>query len=364
MHEIFMKQALSLASKGRYTCRPNPMVGAVIVDPQGQVIAEGYHKVFGGPHAEIEALSALPKNSDLSRCTIYVTLEPCSHYGKTPPCCEALIARKFGRVVVGSADPNPLVAGKGLAALKASGIEVIEGVLKKECDALNEIFFKYITGDRPFVTLKGAITLDGYIAANSGQSTWVSGEESRRHAQGLRAWNMAIMAGIGTVLADNPRLTCRVEGLPSPIRVIADSKLNTPPESALFEDTGTAPLIIACLQDAPEDKKEALIAKGAEILPCPAEDGHISLPWLLTELKKRGIDSLLVEGGGTINNAFLRRGLADRLALYTAPKILGSGVPFVKGKATAHMDEALTFNFEKISTLGEDLLIEARLIKE
>lgn len=363
MHTVFMSRALELSLQGRYTCRPNPMVGAVIVE-DGCIIAEGWHKRYGGSHAEIDALAKLSPDKDLSNCSMYVTLEPCSHFGKTPPCCRAVIEKKIGRVIVGARDPNPLVAGRGLEALRAAGIEVIEGVLKDECNKANEIFFKYISSKLPFITIKSALTLDGKIAADSGHSFWVSGEEARAHAQDLRAWNMGIMVGIGTVLADNPRLTCRLEDKPSPLRIIADSHLKIPIEAEILKGLDKAPVLIACLENVDKLKQKELVEKGVEILFCPEYQGHIALDYLFQELGKKGVDSVLVEGGGMLNNSILRQGLADKVVIYLAPKILGSGISFIRGAQTSLMDEALPLAYEKIMPLGKDIYIEALLLKE
>ena len=267
--EKYMRRAIELAKKGSGHVNPNPLVGAVIVR-DGEIIGEGYHECYGQLHAERNAIAnAKKRGNSLEGSTIYVTLEPCCHYGKTPPCTEAIIEEKIARVVVGSDDPNPLVSGKGFQMLREKGIEVIPHFLKEECDAMNHVFFHYIRTGTPYVAMKYAMTMDGKIACYTGDSKWVTGEESRAHVQTLRNHYKGIMAGIGTVLADDPMLNCRIEGRRDPIRIIADSHLRIPMDSQLVRTAGQQPLIVACLPDADEEKAAQLQEKGVEVLRIP-----------------------------------------------------------------------------------------------
>lgn len=355
--EKFMRRALALAGRGKGKVSPNPMVGAVIVR-DGRIIAEGYHHACGQAHAEIDAISKAKE--EISGSTFYVTLEPCSHHGRTPPCVDALIARRPGRVVVGVVDPNPLVAGKGIAALRGKGIETLVGVLEDQCREINRVFFKYILTGLPFVTLKFAQTLDGRIAAASGDSRWVSSPESLCFAHRLRAANDAILVGAGTVAADNPKLTCRLVRGRDPLRVVVDSKLRLSPGAALFSDGGRT--IAVTTPKAPAKQRIVLEKRGIEVLQVKADGaGRVDLGELLILLGKREISSLLVEGGGALATSFLREGLADRLIAIVAPKILGAGIDAVGDLGITRMDEALTFDFRKISRSGADLILDIPL---
>ena len=262
----YMRLALQLAKKGCGWTSPNPMVGAVVVK-EGRIIGQGWHQRYGQAHAERNALASCTE--DPQGATLYVTLEPCCHYGKTPPCTEAIIEEKIARVVVGSDDPNPLVSGKGFKLLREKGIEVIPHFLKEECDAMNHVFFHYISTGTPYVAMKYAMTMDGKIACYTGDSKWVTGEESRAHVQTLRNHYKGIMAGIGTVLADDPMLSCRIEGGRDPVRIIADSHLRIPMDSQLVRTAKQQPLIVACLPDADETKAVQLEEKGVEVLRIP-----------------------------------------------------------------------------------------------
>lgn len=330
--EKYMRRAIELAKKGSGHVNPNPLVGAVIVR-DGEIIGEGYHECYGQLHAERNAIAnAKKRGNSLEGSTIYVTLEPCCHYGKTPPCTEAIIEEKIARVVVGSDDPNPLVSGKGFQMLREKGIEVIPHFLKEECDAMNHVFFHYIRTGTPYVAMKYAMTMDGKIACYTGDSKWVTGEESRAHVQTLRNHYKGIMAGIGTVLADDPMLNCRIEGGRDPIRIIADSHLRIPIDSQLVRTAGQQPLIVACLPDADEEKAAQLQEKGVEVLRIPGvttaditeeQKEVISLPVLMKELGARKIDGILLEGGGQLNESALQAGIVDRIYCYIAPKIFG-----------------------------------------
>ena len=373
--EKYMRRAIELAKKGSGHVNPNPLVGAVIVR-DGEIIGEGYHECYGQLHAERNAIAnAKKRGNSLEGSTIYVTLEPCCHYGKTPPCTEAIIEEKIARVVVGSDDPNPLVSGKGFQMLREKGIEVIPHFLKEECDAMNHVFFHYIRTGTPYVAMKYAMTMDGKIACYTGDSTWVTGEESRAHVQTLRNHYKGIMAGIGTVLADDPMLNCRIEGGRDPIRIIADSHLRIPIDSQLVRTAGQQPLIVACLPDADEEKAAQLQEKGVEVLRIPGvttaditeeQKEVISLPVLMKELGARKIDGILLEGGGQLNESALQAGIVDRIYCYIAPKIFGGAqakTP-VEGQGLTRAADAWQFNRIGMQEFGQDILLEYEKAQE
>ena len=373
--EKYMRRAIELAKKGSGHVNPNPLVGAVIVR-DGEIIGEGYHECYGQLDAERNAIAnAKKRGNSLEGSTIYVTLEPCCHYGKTPPCTEAIIEEKIARVVVGSDDPNPLVSGKGFQMLREKGIEVIPHFLKEECDAMNHVFFHYIRTGTPYVAMKYAMTMDGKIACYTGDSKWVTGEESRAHVQTLRNHYKGIMAGIGTVLADDPMLNCRIEGGRDPIRIIADSHLRIPIDSQLVRTAGQQPLIVACLPDADEEKAAQLQEKGVEVLRIPGvttaditeeQKEVISLPVLMKELGARKIDGILLEGGGQLNESALQAGIVDRIYCYIAPKIFGGAqakTP-VEGQGLTRAADAWQFNRIGMQEFGQDILLEYEKAQE
>ena len=373
--EKYMRRAIELAKKGSGHVNPNPLVGAVIVR-DGEIIGEGYHECYGQLHAERNAIAnAKKRGNSLEGSTIYVTLEPCCHYGKPPPCTEAIIEEKIARVVVGSDDPNPLVSGKGFQMLREKGIEVIPHFLKEECDAMNHVFFHYIRTGTPYVAMKYAMTMDGKIACYTGDSKWVTGEESRAHVQTLRNHYKGIMAGIGTVLADDPMLNCRIEGGRDPIRIITDSHLRIPMDSQLVRTAGQQPLIVACLPDADEEKAAQLQEKGVEVLRIPGvttaditeeQKEVISLPVLMKELGARKIDGILLEGGGQLNESALQAGIVDRIYCYIAPKIFGGAqakTP-VEGQGLTRAADAWQFNRIGMQEFGQDILLEYEKAQE
>ena len=373
--EKYMRRAIELAKKGSGHVNPNPLVGAVIVR-DGEIIGEGYHECYGQLHAERNAIAnAKKRGNSLEGSTIYVTLEPCCHYGKTPPCTEAIIEEKIARVVVGSDEPNPLVSGKGFQMLREKGIEVIPHFLKEECDAMNHVFFHYIRTGTPYVAMKYAMTMDGKIACYTGDSKWVTGEESRAHVQTLRNHYKGIMAGIGTVLADDPMLNCRIEGGRDPIRIIADSHLRIPIDSQLVRTAGQQPLIVACLPDADEEKAAQLQEKGVEVLRIPGvttaditeeQKEVISLPVLMKELGARKIDGILLEGGGQLNESAVQAGIVDRIYCYIAPKIFGGAqakTP-VEGQGLTRAADAWQFNRIGMQEFGQDILLEYEKAQE
>ncbi len=355
----YMEMALCLAEKGAGWVSPNPMVGAVIVK-EGRIIGQGYHERYGQPHAERNALASCtedPRGADM-----YVTLEPCCHHGKQPPCVDAVLEAGIRRVVVGSADPNPLVSGKGIQILQSHGVLVEENVLREDCDRLNQVFFHYIQTKRPYVTMKYAMTMDGKIAAYTGASRWVTGETARMHVQGQRHRNRGIMVGIGTVRADDPLLTCRMEGGRDPIRIVCDSRLSTPLTSQLVQTAGHTPTIIATCCADPAAHAPYLDA-GCQILVTGEKDGHVDLPALMEELGKEQIDSILLEGGGTLNWSALESGIVQKVQAYIAPKLFGgqSAKTPVEGTGFPSPADSVLLKNSQITPLGEDLLIESEV---
>ena len=355
-----MKMALELAKKGCGYVNPNPMVGAVIVK-DGEIIGQGYHERYGGLHAERNAIDNCAADS-LKGAALYVTLEPCCHYGKTPPCTEAIINSGVNKVVIGNRDPNPLVAGKGIEMLRRHNIEVIEGVLAEECRVLNEEFFYFIKTKRPYVVMKYAMTIDGKIAAFTGQSKWITGELARQDVHQDRHRYSAIMVGIGTVLADDPLLTCRIENGRNPVRIICDTNLRIPLDSQIVSTAKDIPTIVATACQN-EEKKLPLIDKGCRIAAISTENGHIDLHGLMAELGGENIDSVLLEGGGTLNWSALLSGVVNKVKAYISPKIIGgidAKTP-VAGRGVEHPDNAFILVNSKVSRLGEDFLIESEV---
>ena len=360
----YMLRAIQLAKKGEGWTNPNPMVGAVIVK-DGRIIGEGYHKKCGELHAERNAIASLTESAE--GATIYVTLEPCCHYGKTPPCTEAIIEQKIKKVVIGSRDPNPKVAGKGAQILRESGITVVQDFMREECDCLNPVFFHYITTKTPYVVMKYAMTLDGKIATKTGASKWITGETARQEVQHMRHRYMGIMAGIGTVLADDPMLNVRVEGWKSPVRILCDSSLRIPLDSQIVRSAKEYRTIVAYagreeneeITEKITKKIEQLHAKGVDTVCCPDEKGQIDLKKLMTYLGNKGIDSILLEGGGTLNDSALRAGIVKEVHCFIAPKLFGgknSKTP-VQGIGIGLPSEALKLKCTDICRIGEDIRI-------
>lgn len=351
-----MQRAIELAKRGEGYTNPNPMVGAVIVK-DGKIIGEGWHKAYGGLHAEREALKACTENAAGS--TIYVTLEPCCHHGKQPPCTDALIENGIARVIIGSRDPNPLVHGKGVSILREHGIEVTEDFMREECDSLNEIFFHYIENKQPLVALKYAMTADGKIASVSGKSKWITGETARAHVHALRNLYSGIMVGIGTVLADDPMLNCRIEGGKDPTRIIADGRLSIPMECNIVKTAKEIPTIVFCAEENSE-KQAALEDAGIKVFAASDETGHVDMAQVFKKVGELGIDSVLVEGGGTVNDAILRAGLANKVYAYIAPKLLGGRTALspVAGQGFDSPNECVMLSEPKIKQFGGDILLE------
>lgn len=316
----YMQRALQLAEKARGFTSPNPMVGAVIVK-NGKIIGEGYHKKYGDWHAEVNAFNNAVE--DVTGATMYVTLEPCSHTGKTPPCADRIIKEKIGRVVVGATDPNPLVSGRGIERIRNAGIKVDVGLMAEESIKLNEVFMKYIVSKKPFVVYKSATTLDGKIATVSGQSQWISNEQSRNEVHIMRHYYSGIMVGINTVIADNPMLNCRIDGYTSPIRIVVDSTLKISPDCNLVQTADKYKTIIATLQDDNSIKANMLKQLGVEIIATKENNGRVDLQNLMEILGEKGIDSVLIEGGGTLAYSSFNQNIVDKVIYYIAPKIFG-----------------------------------------
>lgn len=353
-----MKRALDLAAMALGRTSPNPVVGAVVVK-DGEIVGEGYHQRAGTPHAEVHALRQA--GAEARGATIYVTLEPCSHHGRTPPCANALIEAGIRRAVVATVDPNPLVAGRGLAILEEAGIETTVGVLQEQAIRLNQFFFKYIKTRRPYVTIKSAMTLDGKIATASGDSRWVSGEESRRVVHQMRNTYDAIMVGIGTVLKDDPLLNTRLDSVDSrdPVRVIVDSKLDLPLESQIVRTSPGQNTLVFCSSHAEAARIEQLEQAGIEVIALPTENELLPLEQLLDELGRRELCSLLVEGGAEINANLIENGLADKIYLFIAPKIVGGrAAPSpVGGIGAGLMRDAIPVMSLETTVSGQDLLL-------
>ena len=351
--EDFMREALRIAKNSEGRTSPNPMVGAVIVQ-NGKIIAEGWHRKAGTPHAEIHALNMagkLAKNS-----TMYVTLEPCAHFGRTPPCAYKLVRAGISKVFVAMEDPNPKVAGYGIEILRESGIEVEVGLLEDEAKKLNENFLKWITKKIPFVTSKFACSLDGKIATVGGESKWISCEESRKFSHHLRDISDGIMVGVGTVLADNPSLTTRIENGKNPVRIVVDSMARTPINSKIICD-GEAKTILAVTKNAPPEKIFALKNLGIEIIETDGE--KVNLKFLMQELAKREITSVLVEGGGTLHFSMMKENLVDKIFAFVAPKIFGgkNSLTAVEGEGFEKISDAVKLKNFSAEKIGEDILI-------
>lgn len=361
----YMKRAIELAKRGSGWTNPNPLVGAVIVK-HGKIIGEGWHARYGELHAERNAIHSLTESAE--GATLYVTLEPCCHYGKTPPCTEAILEQKIARVVIGSRDPNPQVSGKGAAILREAGVNVSEDFMREECDRLNHVFFHFITEGTPYVVMKYAMTADGKIATQTGASKWITGEAARKKVQELRWTYMGIMCGIGTVLADDPLLTVREAGRRNPIRIICDSLLRLPENSKICQTAREYPVIAACAAEAAEkapgyeQKKRRLEALGVRVLPVPHSPEHVNLRELMKLLGEAKIDSILLEGGGVLNNSALRSGIVQEVKGFIAPKLFGGGgkTP-VEGNGVNFPDEAVLMELEEVSAIDRDLMISWRV---
>ncbi len=359
----YMQRALELAAMGTGYVHPNPLVGCVVVK-DGQIIGEGYHQRYGEAHAEVHALQAA--GAAAKDAVLYVTLEPCSHTGKTPPCAEAVVRAGVARVVVAMRDPNPLVDGGGLARLREAGVSYTVGVCEEESRRLNEAFVHYVTTQRPFVTLKCAITLDGKIATRTGASRWITGPAARELVHQLRHASDVILVGLGTVVHDDPLLTTRLPhgaGV-NPLRVVVDSGLNLPLNAQLATVAPECRTLVATTESAPESRQQQLEARGVEILRCPAYDeGGVEIEAVWRMLGARGMTSVLVEGGARLSATLLRRRLIDKVLFFVAPKIIGGdGLSVIGACGVETMEQAIPFRNMTSRHVGEDVMLEAYLV--
>jgi len=349
----YMQLALSLAEKGRGSVNPNPMVGAVVVKDE-KIIGTGYHRYFGGPHAEVYALDEA--GSDAQGATIYVTLEPCSHYGKTPPCAEKIIAMGIKKCIVASLDPNPLVAGRGIEMMQDAGIEVETGILKDKADKLNEIFMKYITTKKPFLFLKCAITLDGKIATKTGSSKWITNAIARKRVQELRHNLMGIMIGANTLVADNPSLTARINGGIDPFRIVIDPDMVTPLDSKFVSATDGKSILITSVEQKPFTQK--YLEKGVKVILLQGRE--FSLEDILTEVGKLKIDSIMLEGGSHLISKAFTEDAIDGGEIFIAPKILGDreAIPFIDGFNIHNISDGIELKNTKFNIYGDNISVE------
>lgn len=358
----YMIRALEQAEKGRGWTSPNPMVGAVVVR-DGKIVGRGYHQRAGGPHAEVNAIDDA---GDLARgATIYVTLEPCNHVGRTPPCTHKILDAGIRRVVVAMDDPNPGVKGGGNRHLMERGIEVTRGICEEQARTLNEAFSTWITTGRPFVVVKCAATLDGRIATRSGDSRWVTGPAARAFVHRVRHWVDGIMVGVDTVRADDPSLTTRIDGEngSDPTRIILDTHLKMPLSAKMLTQASDAPTWIVCAPDAPADRRSALENAGARIIPAPLKNTRIDLAALMDQLGGMNITSLLIEGGGRVIGSALAAGIVDKVCFFYAPKILGGddGVPMCRGAGPESMQESIPIHDLSVSRFDADVLLQGYL---
>jgi diaminohydroxyphosphoribosylaminopyrimidine deaminase/5-amino-6-(5-phosphoribosylamino)uracil reductase len=352
-----MRMALSFAMRGAASVSPNPKVGCVIVDESvsgGRLTAWGYHRIYGGPHAEVEALRKAGGRA--AGCTVYVNLEPCCHEGKTPPCSEALIKAGVSRVVIGAEDPNPKVSGGGAASLRGAGIDVSVGVLEEECRWLNRGFIRAMTMGRPWVTVKAAISIDGEMALQNGESRWISGSESRKRAHLMRAENDAVLVGVGTILKDDPELTVRNADGRSPMKIIMDRDLDTPPDAKVL-DEGKCMFFTSPSSD--EGRAGELSRRGAAIMRQEGPmERRLSIDELLGRLVPYGINNLMVEGGAKLIGSFISSRLVDEFSLFVAPRLLGQGLDLLGGMTFKHMEEAVSMKRLRIRRTGDDIWFE------
>ena len=352
IYEKYMKKCLKLAKKGEGYTLSNPMVGAVILDENMNFVSEGYHQKYGEAHAEVNAINSAKKN--FKNGTIIVNLEPCSHYGKTPPCADLIINSGIKNVIIGCSDPNPKVAGNGIKKCLEAGLNVIVGILEDDCKKLNEIFFKNQTEKRPFIAIKTATTLDGKIATKNGSSKWITADKSRADVQKLRHKYDAILTSSNTVINDNPSLTCRMKNGKNPIRIILDSNLRTSPNSKVYNNDGTRIILVSTKNDFKNYPKHI------EFINTKNKNGHIDLIELTQKLFDIGINSILVEAGGELNGAFLKENLVDKIYHYIAPKLTGdnTAVDFASFQNINDINKSKNFKLTSLKKLGNDLKLE------
>ncbi|MFB6264154.1 MAG: bifunctional diaminohydroxyphosphoribosylaminopyrimidine deaminase/5-amino-6-(5-phosphoribosylamino)uracil reductase RibD [Bradymonadaceae bacterium] len=358
--EHFMAVALDEARRARGDTSPNPLVGCTIVE-DGRILSTGYHPRAGAPHAEIEALRDL-EEEEATGATMFVTLEPCCHRGRTAPCTEAIVDAGIDRVVVAMLDPDPRVDGQGVESLRRAGVDVEVGLLRERALALNRPYVTYMNEGRPWVTAKYAMSLDGKIATRSGQSAWITGEEARRRVHEMRDRSDAIMVGTGTLLSDDPRLTCRIDGGEDPLRVALDARLESDPDSNIF-DTERARTLLAVAPETAD--REPFLARGVEVVEVPVDErGRFELPELLGELADREIVRLFVEGGGRLLGDLFDRSLVDRVEAFLAPRVLGgSDAPSpVEGRGVELVEEGVELDEPSVERVGRDLLVSGTVV--
>jgi len=359
-----MQLAYNLAQKGCGGVNPNPLVGAVIVK-DGKIIGEGYHEFCGGPHAEVNAFRSAKES--VEGATMYVTLEPCSHFGKTPPCAQAIVDNKIARVVIGMLDPNPLVSGRGVKLLQEHGIEVESDFLSAELAQMNRVFLKFIQDKKPYVIMKTAMTLDGKISSRTGDSRWVSNEHSRAKVHELRNELMAIMVGVDTVIADDPMLTTRLQGNKkgrNPIRIVVDSKARIPLHAKILNSAAEAKTIVAVTALADQNKVDQIIALGNEVIFIGEKEDRVDLNQLMQTLGEKGIDGILLEGGATLNYAALESQIVDEVHAYIAPKLIGgydAKTP-VGGKGIEKMKDAVNLQNIHFENIADDILVTGEVV--
>jgi len=355
----FMKEAIRLAAKGLGRTSPNPAVGAVIVR-KGRIVASGFHKKAGQNHAEVEALSVI-EGKGMADDILYVTLEPCNHYGKTPPCTEAILKSGIKNLVVGMPDPNPSVSGGGMEYLKGKGVHVLSGILERECRRLNEGFIKHVTTGRPFVMAKSALTLDGWSATSEGDSKWITNERSRGFVHRLRDSVDAIMTGVGTIISDDPYLTARPKNRRGrdPIRIIVDTNLRIPHNANVLNHHSGAETIVVVGNHVSKESIREIEKPGVSILTCPVKDGRVDLTALIESLGKMSVTSLLLEGGAGIMGSMIRDKLIDKFYIFLAMRILGGddGFPMAKGGGPARMNQSIPLKDTELKSYGDDILI-------
>ena len=361
MDEQMMRLALRLARRGEGRVSPNPLVGAVVVK-EGEVVGKGYHAAYGREHAEVMALR--DAGDQAKGATIYVTLEPCNHTGHTPPCTRAILRAGIRKVIIGMRDPNPDVLGGGVETLREKGIEVEVGVLEERCRRLNEAFIHFVTHKTPYVVMKIAATLDGKTATRTGHSQWITGEAARRYVHRLRGAMDAVMVGIGTVVRDDPLLTCRIPRPPhQPLRIVVDTSLRIPENAKLLSTIDDAPLLIVTGPHVDEAKRERLFSRGVEVLPLSLYNGKVDLRQLMVILGERRIISILGEGGSRVNASLLERGIARKILIFYAPKILRGqeSRSMVAWPSPETLDAALPVSSWEIRRIGQDFLFQGTL---
>nr|WP_242985315.1 bifunctional diaminohydroxyphosphoribosylaminopyrimidine deaminase/5-amino-6-(5-phosphoribosylamino)uracil reductase RibD [Vallitalea okinawensis] len=362
MNTEWMKRAITIAQKGEGFVNPNPLVGAIILKDK-KIIGEGYHAYYGGPHAEVNAINQATENT--KGATMFVTLEPCNHFGKTPPCTEAIIASGISKVVVGMLDPNELVTGKGIQRLREAGIQVEVGCLEQAIAEQNRFFLKHIQDKKPYVIMKYAASLDGKIATATGESKWITGEEARKAGHQLRQQVAGILVGVNTVIKDDPMLNVRIEKerLSHPIRIIVDSTGKTPLDSQIVQTAKEMTTIIATTDKMDKDKQKAYEAMGIEVIRLPEVDQHVDMKVLMHEVGQRGINSILIEGGGTIHESALKADIVDEVVVLLAPKLIGgkNALTAVEGKGFARLAEVPALRDMEVKVLGQDIMIKGKV---